>query len=132
MKRILTLTAAWAGMGTLQAADSPSLEACVQYAEADHAHEVAIREPRAVYEVALQEAEAVREAALQEAWAVYEVALQEAEAVREAALQEPKAALGAVYLAIYAEDDGVQSDVPVVMMKLRNRHRERCRELHGL
>ena len=51
MKRILSVLfmASLAGAGTLQAAESPSLEACVRYAEADYAYEADVFEPLAVY-----------------------------------------------------------------------------------
>lgn len=183
MRRVLSVVVTLAGMGTLEAADSPSLEACARYAEADAAYEAAMREPLAVFEAAKQAAEATYEAAVQgpeailndamartatarleavadpregtlaifeaaiesqktalellksvdeAARAAYEVAMHEPLAVFEAAVQGPEADRQARYVAIYAEDGEVRSEVPEVMAKLRNGHRQRCRDLHGL
>ena len=43
MKRILSAALLFACIGTLEAADSQSLEACTKYAEADHTYDEAIQ-----------------------------------------------------------------------------------------
>ena len=52
---------------------------------------------------------------------IYNEALQDAERDRDDA-----------YLEIYEDDDGAESDVPAVMAKLRKKHRQLCKRIHGL
>ena len=104
---------------------------------------------RAAFEAALQPArargsapsvaahEAAHEAAERQAYAVYEAAfeaaMQPAEAAFEVVKQQAEQALVTAYSAIYYDiDGGPRSDVQDVMEKLREHHRQRCRELHGL
>ena len=121
----------------VQAQGIPSVEACIRYAEADAAYDAA-------FEAALQQAKAAYaaayEAAMQPAKAAYDVAHEAAErqalAVYEAAYEAVKhpaqQALETAYFASYDLDGGPRSDVQDVMVKLREHHRQRCRELHGL
>ena len=126
-----------------QAADYPSLDVCVKYAEADHAFEAAARAAGSVFEAAAREANAARKVATGKAYAAYQAATDKADAARDAAVNEPLAALesavdkadaarAATYAAIYAADGGTRSEVPTVMRQLYDRHRAICRELHRL
>ena len=147
MKTIRTTVALLVVAGALpavQAQSIPSVEACIRYAEADAAYEAAVHPVDAAYdaafEAALQQAKAAYvaayEAALQQAKAAYvaayEAAMQPAEAAFEAVKQPAQQALETAYFASYDLDGGPRSDVQDVMVKLREHHRQRCRELHGL
>lgn len=91
-----------------------------------------IKATREAARAATQQAQADYEAVKQPAYDVYAAALREPEAAFEAAKKAAEAAQESAYIAIYDDDDGQQSAVPAVMVKLRANHRERCRFLHGL
>ena len=144
----------------MQPADA-AYEAAVQQAQAafDAAFEAAKQPADAALEAAQQQMDAALEAARQQdvAWgdyeAAYKAAQQRADAAYKAAVQQAdvaeqqkeqarvaleavmhpaEQALVAAYSAIYDLDGGPRSDVPDVMSKLIEHHRQRCRELHGL
>ena len=135
MKTTLQAAVLAAGLvGTLEAADLPSIEVCAKYAEADHAYVSALREhapvlaPRKGYEVAAW----ARNVAEEYAEALRAADARGATAAERAAWRNAKAARDAAYSEIYNDDDWVRSDVPNVMATLRNRHPGICRELYGL
>ena len=71
---------------TIQADDTPSLEACAAYAEADHAYQAALREPGAVHKAAVQQADDTYKAVEQRANEAAEAAYQQATAAQNARL----------------------------------------------
>ncbi len=135
----------------VQAQGIPSVEACKSYAAAEAAAEAAAQQVNAAFFAAIQQAEATLEAAYQQAdyyaeqrahvtydvtielaLAAYKAAMQQTLPTAKAADQQAKQALNTAYFASYDIDGGARSDVPDVMDKLLEHHRQRCRELHGL
>ena len=140
----------------------PSLDVCIQYAEADVAYADARRASNtayaaardaanAVYSAATRETFAARKAArdaavaagrfvgglpgtniLREAGAAFDAAMGEADAAREAAMHEARVSHEAAYHAIYAADSGHRKAVPEIMAKLRERHRILCRTVQRM
>ena len=75
-------------------------------------------------EAAKQNAEAVK----QNAEATYQSVKQKAEAIYQSDIQKMEADRYAANLAVYTENNKIKSQIPELMMKLINRHLERCRE----
>lgn len=143
-------------MPAVHAQNDPTIEACAKYAEADAAFETAaVKAANDAYGVdpALREAYRAADRKLSDAMYKHGIHSAEHEAIysefyaikerfdatrlaaasaKKAAIEDARTVRTQTYLAIYAEDGGMQSDVWDVMVKLFNHQRNRCTKLYGL